>query len=437
MNGRLRYLLHILDSSLWVIPTLGVLLAVLLSRLVVIVDHSGVGDWIERTLGIYAIGAEGARTILSTVAGSMMTIASLVFSITLLTLTVASQQLGPRLLEWFMRDRANQVVMGCFISLFTFALLTIGAIDEGETGYVPYSSVVVAMAATVANLIVLVVYVHRAASSIQADTIVARAAASLDRALAEHLLVDAAEVPAVAVPAAPAPGTVITAASDGYVQNIDEATLVAIARRHSGVLRLRCEPGHFLFDGSPIGEFGGAPPSEGLADEVRAAVLLGPKRTAVQDVEFDLHGLVEIALRALSPGINDPFTAMICIDRLAAALARVTRGTIRPEVCLDADGVARLVVPRPRIDGLMEAAFGAIRTHAAGDEIVLRRLVEALASLAGFVGSLEPRQAIERQIAATRRVVEASIDDDRLKAKLLADLAHAEARLNGAAAAAR
>ena len=194
MRAHLENQLHQLRSSLWFLPVTGVLLAMLLSWITISLDRAGMGFWLQHWLDLYPIGRSGARLILSTIAGSMMTIASLVFSMTVLTLTVASQQMGPRLLEWFMGDRVNQALMSYFVSLFVFALLAIGA--TGSTGQsdtleagASYVSVVTAIVLTVVGIIALIIFVHRTAKSIQTDSAISRTAAQLLTAIRESLTI--------------------------------------------------------------------------------------------------------------------------------------------------------------------------------------------------------------------------------------------------------
>lgn len=394
---------------------------------------------LARVGGVFAAGPEGARAVLAAIAGSMVTVASLVFSMTLVTLQLASSQLGPRLIARFMRDRINQVVLGTFIATFLYALLVLQTVTEsGAQPFVPHLSLTVALALTLLSLGWLVYFIHHVADSIQADTVIAGVAADLAHAL-DHLhprlAADGGAVAATApVPAdvLSNPATPVPAAHGGYVQAIDTQALARLARQHDLVIEMLRRPGHFVIVGRPLMR---AWPAARVCEEVIEAaadkVVLGPKRTPTQDLEFLIDTLVEIAVRALSPGINDPRTAMTCIDRLAEALAHFMRTGSKPPLINDEDGALRLILHPTTLDGAIDGAFNQIRQAATGHVAVLIRMIGALGELADSAVTAEQRSAVARHADMVRRACRRSIvePEDR------ADVERALRRLDAALAA--
>ena len=440
MRAWLTYVWYQLTAGLWVVPALMTAGAVVLALLTLTLDHA-VGDrWLGAFGGILPIGPEGARAVLSTVAGSMVTVASLVFSMNLVTLQLASSQLGPRLITRFMRDHVNQVVLGTFIATFIYALLVLQTVNEGEREFVPYVSVTAALFLTLASLGWLVYFIHHVADSIQADTVIAEVAEDLSDAL-EHMYPRlAAHEPATwatrPVPAdlLAAPPALVPAPMGGYVQAIGTHALLDLAREHDLVIEIDRRPGHFVIAGRPLMR---AWPSARVGDEVVEAaareVVLGPKRTPTQDVGFSIHALVEIAVRALSPGINDPRTAMTGIDHLASALAHLMRCGERSPLLHDQDGALRLITNPTTFEEAIDAALNPIRQAANGHVGVLIRLIEGLNELAEIAVSDGHRAALGRHADMLRRACRASITekDDRGDAERA--LARLDAALAGAA----
>ncbi|MCB2053120.1 MAG: DUF2254 domain-containing protein [Geminicoccaceae bacterium] len=410
MSAHYRYLLQILRTSLWLLPFGGIIVAMLSAYLMLRLDAAGLAPFLEKH-GLYELGPEGARLILSTIAGSMMTVASLVFSLTLMTLTLASQQLGPRLVQTFMADGLNQSVLAFFVSIFTYALLVLGAIDAGDKPYIPHGSVLFGIFVTLCGILLLVVYIHNAANSIQADTIISRNGAVLIEIVQNMQRADSAQSRPEHEPTLIGQKTSLYSDMTGYVQVIDMAEIVDAARRHNVVVELRCRPGWFLMEGSVIAVVWGRDEARDLRDVIFESVALGPKRTATQDVEFAMRSLVEIALRALSPGINDPFTAVACLDYLGAAVAASMRRRILPRVLVDEKGDPRVLADRPTIKVLMSTAFDDIRQNAEGHVTVLSRMAEVLTMLADHIGTAEHAHLLRRQGEALRRITGRSVHE--------------------------
>jgi uncharacterized membrane protein len=401
--------------------------AVVLAIVTLSLDFAVTLPRLARVGGVFAAGPEGARAVLAAIAGSMVTVASLVFSMTLVTLQLASSQLGPRLIARFMRDRINQVVLGTFIATFLYALLVLQTVTESGTHpFVPHLSLTVALALTLLSLGWLVYFIHHVANSIQADTVIAGVAADLTHAL-DRLY------PRLAAGLLSKPTTPVPAGRGGYVQAIDAQALLRLAREHDLVIEILRRPGHFVILGRPLMR---AWPAARVSDEVIEAaadkVVLGPKRTPTQDLEFSIDALVEIALRALSPGINDPRTAMTCIDRLAEALAHFMRTGSRPPLIDDADGTLRLILHPTTFDGAIDAAFNQIRQAANGHVAVLIRIIDALGELAESGVTTEQRSALARHADMVRRACRRSIAEPEDRADVEGELHRLDAAIAAA-----
>ena len=407
MMIRLRYLWERLRTSYWLVPSLMLLAAAVLAWLALYTDNQIGRDALDGLGWALVVSSEGATAVMSTIAGSMVTIAGVVFSITLVALSLASGQFGPRMLRNFIRDRVNQVALGAFLATFLYGLLVLSAIrHDPQDAFVPRIAVALGVVLAVASVVTLVVYIHHVAVTIQADTlieIIYRDLRSLmDSLYPERLDTDADEDPGHAVASdrphgfdqPPAP---ILADCHAYVQAVDRAALVALAAGHDLVIRLRRRPGQYVLDGSPLmSVWPQHRVDDELAARLRRSMVFGAQRTATQDVEFALDQLVEIASRALSPGINDPFTAITCVDRLGSALSLLA-GRRMPAVWhRDDEGIARVCDSPVSFDKAIDAAFDPIRQYARGNAPVTIRMMEMLEELAPLCRRAGDRQALSR-----------------------------------------
>lgn len=407
-----------LNSSFWFLPTLMAFAAVALSFVTVAVDREATDHWLRYLDWAYGGGAEGASAVLQTIAGSMITIAGVVFSLTLVALSLASSQFGPRLLRNFMRDRSNQLVLGTFIATFLYCLLVllqIRRLDEGA--FVPSLSVTLGVVFALASLWVLIYYIHHVSVSIQADEIIARVSRELfdgiDRLFPQQLGADRPDeesdqgspaltslpdsLPACFTQCEPDLQT-IRSSGDGYLQMIDAESLLSVACAHDVVLRIEHRPGAYVLRDSPLLTVW---PAQRCSEELAAAVnrlfVLGNQRTSEQDIEFVIEQLIEVAARALSPGVNDPFTAIACVDRLGSALHRLADRSVPSRCRRDPEGVLRVWAPATTFAQLVDAAFNQIRQYARSNAAVTLRLLETIVAVAPVTHCREQRAALQRQ----------------------------------------
>ena len=326
MRARLRQFASELRASYWFIPALLTLLSAVLSLATWWLDTRFSTDWLNQLSYFSQAKPEGARSILSTIAGSMISVAGTVFAVTFAAVVYASGNYGPRLLTNFMTDRGNQVSLGVFIATYVFALLTLRTIrlpsetgaSETSPGFVPEISMLTAIALALLSVAVLVYFLHHVPNSIRINNVVAGIGETVLRQVGKRY---------------PRPhdgtavedhdqrvGEPVLVRDTGYLEVIDYDTLGEVTKGTDMTIRLAVRTGDFVHPGMALAYVEG-----GLSDAARDRILLayatGPSRTSTQDIEFSVDELVEIALRALSPGINDPFTAITCIHWITAGLA--------------------------------------------------------------------------------------------------------------------
>jgi uncharacterized membrane protein len=421
-----------LRSSYWFVPSLVTLAAIALSLLLIELDRS-VGQTVDLPQWVYSGSAEGARAVLSAVATSMVTVAGVVFSITMVALALTSSQFGPRLLINFMRDSGNQLVIGVFIATFMYCLMSLRVVRGGAQGFVPHITVTVALILAATAVLVLIYFIHHVSVSIQADNVIAAVRRELGDAIDAQL---GGARPAAPLCRATQPAgdpLTVGARHSGYVQVIDTGALLRLACAHDLYIELTCRPGHFAVAGMAVARVW--PPSRAAAahDAVRDAFLLGTQRTPTQDPEFAVRQLVEVAVRALSPGINDPFTAAACVDWLAEGLCRLAAGETPIAERYDEDGALRLVLQTVTFAGIVDAAYNQIRQYGRTSVAVTIRLLEALQLIAAHARRDADRDTLRRHVDMVERTTEA-LPEPFDRAAVRERAAAARAALDGAAA---
>lgn len=388
-----------LRESYWFVPTLMAVSALLTASAMVWLDSHHATRWMDRLPWLYAARPDGARSLLSSIGGSMIGVAGTTFSVTIAAVVYASGQYGPRLLSNFMSDRGNQVTLGTFIATFLYSLVVVRTIRSpgetaGEPGFVPQLAVLVGVLLVIASIAVLIYFIHHVPSRIHINSVIERIGTRLVEEIDDRFPAFVGE-PAdddakpERVPPALSPGAdlalraSVAAHGTGYIQLIDNERLMEIARSRDLVIRLQYQPGDFARTGSVLVE---ACPREALdeeaADALRAAFALGSRRTAMQDLRFLIDELVEIAARALSPGVNDPFTANSCLDWLGAAIADLAARDLPSPLRADADGALRVIAHPVSFADLVARAFGALSQYAAADAIAGRHFLAALGDAA-------------------------------------------------------
>ncbi len=408
MKLRLIRFLEEIRYSFWFVPAVMMVGALILAVFTINLDGEVRFEWNRLVPFIWTGGADGARELLSMVAGSMITVTGVVFSITIVALSMASTQFGPRLLRNFMRDSGNQFVLGAFISTFLYCLLILRTVRSSEEiSFVPQVSVTVAVVLAILSLIVMVYFIHHVALSVQAPQIISDVAGSLLEKINHIYPGELGQEPPdeneyESLPAwrerFDREGWPVAAPRSGYLQAIDSERLLQIAVENDLVVHILHRPGLFVIEGDEIAQVFPGPARKQLSGEINAVFLVGRQRSSAQDLEFAVHQLVEMAVRALSTGINDPFTAITCIDWLGAVLSRLAKNSLPSPYRCDPQGRLRLVIARPQTyAGVVDAAFNQIRQFSEGDISVQIHLLEVIQIVLERTGDEKFRQALIRQ----------------------------------------
>jgi len=391
MNARAAHVLDTLRTQLWPLPALAVALAVVMGVALPALDSAVDGELPENVGAfLFSGGPEAARSILQAISGSLITVTSLTFSLTVVTLQLASSQFSPRLLRTFTSDRFVHGTLALFLAAFAFALTVLRTVrDEGSgnTAFVPEISVTVAFALAIASVVGLVLFLAHLAREIRVETMMRRVnletQETIDRVFADDRPTQGpGPVPASrAVP--------INSYSSGFLTSVDKDALLRTVTTCGAVVRLDLPPGSSLVVGVPFatawaldkGTALGEEARETLTQEVNAALATGFERTNVQDVGFGFRQLVDVAVRALSPGINDPTTAVHVIGHLSDLLCRLADKNPGAEHLTDDDGRIRVVLSLPTLRDLLDMAMDQPRKYGAADPAVADRLLGLLHEL--------------------------------------------------------
>lgn len=399
-------------ASLWFVPSLIVIGS--MAAAILLVERTGsVGDdLVRRWPRIFGAGADGSREMLAAIATSMITVAGVVFSITIVSLSLASTQYSPRLLRNFMRDTPTQLVLGVFVGNFAYCLLVLRTVRGGDEAFIPSLAVLAGMAYAFLAISLLIYFIHHVAQSIQASSIVSRifddAAASIDEMFPETMGSDAAEL-APAPLDLPTEWKAVAADRNGYVTSVAAQPLMQLAVDTGRLVRLRVGVGDFVPRGAVLVELSGrGAVDDEQVERLRGMVSLHTQRTPEQDPAFGIQQLVDVAVKALSPGINDPTTACMCVDQLGALVLRLSTRCI-PSSYRVHDGVLRVITPTPTYRSLVVLAFSAIVTHSRGDAQVLHRVLLQVEAAAACVEDPLRR----RTLALVARAVARALQADR------------------------
>ncbi|MEO8890528.1 MAG: DUF2254 domain-containing protein [Coleofasciculaceae cyanobacterium] len=412
MKVKLQKLWDTLNSSYWFVPTIMAILAVALAFGMLTLDRSGKAGPIENLGWVYTGGPEGARGLLSAVVGSMISVTATAFSISIVALQLASSNFGPRLMRTFMQDRGNQIVLGTFISTFVYCLLVLRSVRGQDYDiFVPQISVTVGMVLALFSIGVLIYFINHASTIIQASHVIKEVTTDLDQAI-DRLFPEqlgqstspskhhVGEIPA----SFEWESQTICCNDNGYLQVIDEDKLMRLACKNDLLLRVKPRPGQFVIHGSDLVKaFPGERVEEKIAEQIKNTFILGKERTEQQDIEFPITELVEIALRALSPGINDPFTAIRCIDRLSAGLSRLAQKDFPSPYRYDEEENLRVITNPVTFTELTDAAFNQIRRYGQSDVAVTICLLDAIARIAPYTRNKKDKATLLRHAQMIER----------------------------------
>ncbi len=409
---------EVLRTSLWFVPAIEVAVAVVLFLGTLAADRAAYNGDFALPGWVISGSADAARQILTTIAAAIITVVGVVFSIILVTLTLASTQFGPRMLRNFIRDRGTQLTLGTFVATFVYAVLVLVSIGTGSHGdFVPHISVTVTLGLMVADLGVLIYFIHHTAVSIQLPQVIAGIAGDLAEAIKEQGS-ETAEPAAQSGPTAvellsraEAGGGVLLAPASGYVQFIRHQKLVRLAAEADAVISLEHRPGHFIVRGHRFATVWPPEAAPLVSQALGRAHIVGPYRTLSQDVSFGIDQLVEIGLRALSAAVNDTFTALTCIDWLGENLCKIVTGWHPARVHRDGQGFIRVIAAEPAYDRLVQRSFEKIRQSSLGAPAVMIRMLEALGRIMAETTSQGQRRVLLDQAAMIDRASERSVPE--------------------------
>ena len=414
-----QWLREALRTNLWLVPTLEVVLAVGLFLLTLALDRAVYRGSLVLPSWVISGSADAARQILASIAAALITVVGVVFSIMIVTLTLASTQFGPRMLRTFIRDRGTQSTLGTFVATFVYAVLALVAISPGSHGdFVPHLTITVCLALVLADLAVLIYFIHHIATSIQLPRVIAGIAAELSDAIeagaGEPEWAGGTERGPTAAELhtrLDASGGPVPAPTSGYLQFVRHRTLVRIAMELDAVIRLDHRPGHFLVQGHQLATVWPSEAAPAVARSLARAHITGSTRTLAQDISFAVDQLVEIAIRALSTAVNDTFTALTCIDWLGESLCRIAAHWDPNPVHRDPNGHIRVITVPVSYERLVQRAFEKIRQSGRAMPAVLIRQLDALAEIMAETSSPEQRGVLLAQAEMIERVSAESVDE--------------------------
>ena len=443
MSSWLASTRDVLRTQLWPIPTIAVICAVLLGLTVPELDAVVDDHLTGRASGwLFGGDAEAARSLLGAIASSLITVTALTFSLTVVTLQLASSQFSPRLLRTFTSDQFVQVTLALFIATFTYALTVLRAVrgegDDGGTELVPKIAVTLAFLLAVASVLGLVLFLAHLTAQIRVETMLVNV--RRDAVTTLHTVLpprEGADVHRSATPRPPSDAHPLPADDHGFLTRVNEAGLLAIAVEEDALLSLDVHPGAFLVEGTPLGSawsLGGDRLSEEAAERIATRVAgcihLGFERTSAQDVGLGLRQLTDVANKALSPGINDPTTAIHALGHISAFLCALTDRDLGAQLLRDDDDRIRVVLSRPDLASYLDLGLSQPRRYGAADPQVLERILQVLSDLSHRVGP-DQRSVVRDELERLRATAAAQSFDSVERARLDSIGDRIERRLDG------
>ncbi len=434
MKAKFIQYVYNIQSSYWFIPMLMALAAILLAIITGTMDRYLDSDWPRHFEWLEANRPEGARSVLATIAGSMITVAGVTFSMTMVSVSFGSAQFGPRLVGNFMRDRGNQITLGTFIATFVYCLMILRTVRSGVestasaeavSAFVPHISVLCGLLLALASVAVLIYFIHHIPETIHIGNITADVGKELRTAIDKLFPARVGEPP----PEDDSDADVVSLPDDfletaagvrcrdeGYIQALDMDGLLKAAIEFDLIVRLEYRPGDFVTKGKSLILAG---PADNLTSEAESELYslfaLGSERTPTQNILFLVDELVEIIGRALSPGINDPFTANTCIDWLESALREFLSRQSPPAFRYDSDQRLRVVAYPVSPERFASAIFDQTRPYVASDRNSALHMMKMIAEMASDLEDKAHRDLLLRHARALMEAgqVALALDIDR------------------------
>lgn len=410
-------------------PSLLVAASVAFAVALIEADSTTSDRWLNQWPRLFGAGAEGARQMLSTLAGSMMSVMGITFSMTLLALALASGQYTSRILRNFMSSRVTQATLGIFAGIFVYCLIVLRTIRGGEADFVPNLAVFFAFVLALGGVGVLIYFIHHIATSIQASSIIASVAretiASIDRLFPErlgHAHDEDADQDQILQSLDERTWHAVPAGVNGYIQGVDNDALLRLARDRKTVVRMERGIGAFVVQNTALASLAlEDPPSQKTIEAFNDAYSIDRHRTVDQDPAFGIRQLVDMSLKALSPGVNDTSTAVMCVDYLTAILAQLASRKFPASLRYERDE-PRVITIAPTFEGLLAEAFDQIRSSAEGNIAIMARMLDAFEILADITTNPRRRRELHEQVQwlaeLATRTIEATHDRARIAKRL-------------------
>ncbi|MCL7421289.1 MAG: DUF2254 domain-containing protein [Methylobacter sp.] len=416
-----------LRSSFWFMPSMIVVASIALAAVLIEPDSVVSDRWLAQWPRLFGAGAEGARGMMSTIAGSMMTVVGVTFSMVLMVLATSSSQYTSRIVRNFIRSRVTQVVLGIFAGNFTYCLIVLRTIRSGDEGaFVPNLAVSFGFVLALCGVGALIFFIHHIASSIQASNIIASVAeetiAAVDRLFPVNLGQGAGDDDAddeqPPRPPSERKWRAVMASESGYIQGVNSEALVRLARDRNTIVWMDHGIGEFVVQNTTLASLAlEEPPDQATIDALQATFHISSHRTVVQDAAFGIRQIVDIALKALSPGINDTTTAIMCVDYLTAIMARIAQREI-PSSRRYEEGELRVIAKGPSFESLLAETFDQIRSNAKGDVAIMSRMLGAFQTLASLTASPRRRRVLGEQVQWIAELAERSLESAHDRARI-------------------
>lgn len=420
-------------SSLWFVPTIMVVSAIILALILVEFDGSTQREWLAEYPRVFGAGADGSRGMLSSIASSMITIAGLSFSLTIVAMSQTSSQYTSRILRNFMRDSRNQFVLGFFVGVFAYCLVVLRTIRGGDEGaFIPSFAVLFGLILAIGSIGVLIFFIHYIATLIQASTIIGTASEqtlkSVENLFPEELAeeADAAEEERMLAELSADDWRVIGAFKTGYIQNIDSEEMINFAEKCGGVFKMERGIGEFIVKNSPLVSFNGRnSPDFAENPDFKDLFTISKYRTIDNDAAFGIRQIVDVALKALSPGINDTTTAVVCINYLTSILSEIACRRIENPI-RSKNGKVRVIARGETFKSMIDVAFNQIRDAAEANAEIYLKLLDSLETIARQTKSRKRLNVLAEHISLISSEAERALKSDFNRRRVSEKIVQAE-----------
>ncbi|HEX9988090.1 MAG TPA: DUF2254 domain-containing protein [Chloroflexia bacterium] len=407
--NRIRRVWNDIQGSLWFVPSVLVLLAAALAFFMAWLDKVAGKDVATALPFLAEVGSEGTRDILSTIAGSMLTVAGIAFSFTIVVFSFASSQYSSRTLHNFMDDNLEQTVLGVLLGSFVYCLLILRTVRIETGAPVPVLSVSIALILALIDLGLFILFIHHIAESIQAYHIINRighaTAKSINEIFPRDITIASEHIDEARRMVLSGPTREVLAHSTGYIQFVEEARVMQLTYRYDVVVALEKRVGNFVIKGEIVATVGPAPKAnDTLCQEIRDCFIVGKHRTIFQDPQYGILQLSDIAIKALSPAINDPNTAIMSLNELGSVLRQLAGRELPDPVRCDSKGKVRVIVKAPTFDSMVAQAFDQIRRYGMSDAAIPLKMLDV-------IGEIADETDLEFQLKVLREHAQAIMED--------------------------